>query len=64
MKKFLSILFAVTLTTQVLAEEFTIGQLKYTITNAGKYEVTVSKEDLSTWPTGDIVILIMKPILL
>ena len=54
MKRLITLFAAIAFAGQAWADDFTIGNLKYTITDAEKHEVSVGKTE--TKPTGDLVI--------
>ena len=54
MKRLITLLFAAMLAGQALPQDFTIGNLKYTITDFENHKVSVGKAD--TNPTGELVI--------
>ncbi len=56
MRKFFTLIFAVMFAGQAWADDFTIGNLKYTITDAEKHEVSVGKISDNNKPEGDLVI--------
>ncbi|MBO7599467.1 MAG: leucine-rich repeat domain-containing protein [Bacteroidales bacterium] len=56
MKRIITLFFAAMLAGQAWAEDFIIGNLKYTVTDAEKHEVSVGKISDNNKPTGDIVI--------
>ena len=56
MKNLTTLLFAALLAGQAWAQEFTVGNLKYTVTDATKNEVSVGKISDENNPTGSIEI--------
>ena len=56
MKKILISFFSLMLAGQAWAQEFTIGTLKYTVTDATKHEVSVGKISDDNQPSGNIEI--------
>ena len=54
MKRLITLFAAIAFAGQAWADDFTIGNLKYTITDAEKHEVLVSQTE--TELTGDLVI--------
>ncbi|MBO7594785.1 MAG: leucine-rich repeat domain-containing protein [Salinivirgaceae bacterium] len=56
MKRLMTILAAVAFAGQAWADDFTVGNLKYTITDAEKHEVSVGLISNDNKPEGDLVI--------
>lgn len=56
MKKLMTLFVAVAFAGQAWAEDFAIGNLKYTITDAEKHEVSVGKISDDNKPEGGLVI--------
>ena len=56
MKRLITLFAAIAFAGQAWADDFTIGNLKYTITDAEKHEVSVGKISDDNKPQGDLVI--------
>ena len=56
MKRIITLFFAAMLAGQAWAEDFIIGNLKYTVTDAEKHEVSVGIISFDNPPEGDLVI--------